>query len=37
MNHQHPELQELREKLEGNEKIAFNEKVKKAIINLSEK
>lgn len=37
MNHQHPELQDLREKLEGSEKIAFNEKVKKAIINLSEK
>eukprot|EP00597_Dinobryon_sp_UTEXLB2267_P012120 CAMPEP_0170113234 /NCGR_PEP_ID=MMETSP0020_2-20130122/9737_1 /TAXON_ID=98059 /ORGANISM="Dinobryon sp., Strain UTEXLB2267" /LENGTH=1097 /DNA_ID=CAMNT_0010339491 /DNA_START=44 /DNA_END=3337 /DNA_ORIENTATION=+ len=37
MNHQHPELQELREKLEGAEKAAFNEKVKKAIINLSEK
>ena len=37
MNHQNPELQELRENLKGKEKEAFKESVKLAIVNLSEK
>ncbi len=37
MNHQHPELQELRESLKGKDKDMFKENVKKAIVNLAEK
>jgi hypothetical protein len=37
MNHQNPELRELREGLEGKEKATFKESVKRAIVNLSEK
>lgn len=37
MNHQNPELQELRENLKGKEKDAFKENIKKAIISLAEK
>jgi hypothetical protein len=37
MNHQNPELQELRENLKGKEKDIFKENIKKAIISLAEK